>query len=80
MDKETYNNHGIEQLLGQNTIPRYSTSDIELILWIFCLGFSYLLACKTLVGAGTKSLGRLLDSEEERVLGIFCRHGRSIGK
>jgi hypothetical protein len=44
------------------------------------LGFSYLLACKTLVDAGTKSFSRLLDSEEERVLGVLCRHGRSIGE
>jgi hypothetical protein len=79
-DERSYNNHGIEQLLGQDTVPRYSASDVELILWVFFLSFSYLLACKALVDAGTKSFGRLLDREEERVLGVFCRHGRSIAE
>ena len=77
-EERIYNNHGIEQLLGQDTVPGYSAADVELILWVSLLGFSDLLACKTLVDAGTQSLRRLLDSEEERVLGILGRHGRSI--
>jgi hypothetical protein len=77
-DKATYNDHGIEQLLGQNTVPRYSTAHVELILGVFFLSFSNLLARKALVDAGAESLRRLLDCEEERVLGVLGRHGRWI--
>lgn len=72
----TYNDHGIEQLLGQNTVPWYCTAHVELILGISLLSFSHLLAGKALVDAGVESLRRLLNCEEERVLGVLGRHGR----
>lgn len=71
----TYKNHGIEDLLRQDAIPRNRAADIELILGIRLRELGDLLRGEALVDIGVEGLGRLVGGEEERVFGKLshCR-------
>lgn len=81
----TYDDHGIEDLLGKDAVPWYSLAYVELILGVFLLELRDLLRSQPFVDARAKGLSCLLNAEEERVLwklshtGVFSRRrGRGL--
>ena len=69
-----YNDHGIEELFGEDLVPRNGTADGEFIFGILLLQLPDLDLGEALVGIRMELFGDILDRKQEGVAGELSSH------
>lgn len=75
----SYNDHGIEDLLCENAIPRYSPANVEFIRAISRLQVRNLLRQQSSIDIGSEGPFSLFNGEQEWVLGELRHQIRAWG-